>query len=115
MTKRYNTEFKLNAIRYYEENKKLGVKGCAKDLGIVASTLGKWKREYPGISDIQNPNPDSVDLEQSKEIERLKQELHQIKQELNQTKQERDHAKQETVHANHNLSILKETIKIMSD
>jgi transposase len=42
MTKRYNKEFKLNAIHYYEENKKLGMNGCAKNLGIAASTLGNW-------------------------------------------------------------------------
>ena len=46
MTKQHDKQFKLNAVRYYEDHKDLGIRGCAENLGIGYSTLTKWKKFY---------------------------------------------------------------------
>ncbi|WKY43202.1 helix-turn-helix domain-containing protein [Eubacteriaceae bacterium ES2] len=45
MAKQHDKQFKLDAVQYYEEHKELGLRGCAENLGIGCSTLGKWSRE----------------------------------------------------------------------
>lgn len=34
MAKQHDKQFKLDAVRYYEEHKELGLRGCAENLGI---------------------------------------------------------------------------------
>ena len=42
MAMQHDKQFKLDAIRYYQDHKDLGVRGCAENLGIGYSTLTKW-------------------------------------------------------------------------
>lgn len=46
MAKQHDKQFKLDAVRYYEDHKNLGVHGCAKNLGIGYSTLTKWLNRF---------------------------------------------------------------------
>ena len=45
MAMQHDKQFKLDAIRYYQDHKDLGVRGCAENLGIGYSTLTKWLKE----------------------------------------------------------------------
>lgn len=45
MAKQHDKQFKEDGVQYYLEHKDLGVKGCAKNLGIGISTLRKWVKE----------------------------------------------------------------------
>ncbi len=42
MANHHDKQFKLDAIQYYQDRKDLGVRGCAKNLGIGYSTITKW-------------------------------------------------------------------------
>ncbi len=52
MAKQHDKQFKLDAIQYYEDHKDLGVRGCAKNLGIGYSTLTKWLKDFRESGDI---------------------------------------------------------------
>ena len=45
MAMQHDKQFKLDAIRYYQDHKDLGVRGCAENLGIGYSTLTKWLKD----------------------------------------------------------------------
>ena len=46
MAKQHDKQFKLDAVRYYQDHKELGVRGCAENLGIGYSTLTKWLKDF---------------------------------------------------------------------
>lgn len=52
MAKQHDKQFKLDAVRYYEEHKELGLRGCAENLGVGYSTLGKWSKELQNSGSI---------------------------------------------------------------
>ena len=52
MAKQHDKQFKLDAIQYYEDQKDLGVRGCAENLGIGYSTLTKWLKDFRESGDI---------------------------------------------------------------
>ena len=75
MSKQHDKQFKLDAVRYYEEHKELGMRGCAENLGIGCSTLGKWSRELQNTGNIESRGSGNYASDESKEIARLKREL----------------------------------------
>ena len=52
MAMQHDKQFKLDAIRYYQDHKDLGVRGCAENLGIGYSTLTKWLKDFRESGDI---------------------------------------------------------------
>ena len=47
MATQHDKQFKLDAIRYYQDHKDLGVRGCAENLGIGYSTLtNEYMKEH---------------------------------------------------------------------
>lgn len=53
MSKRYDMQFKLDSVGYYEENKELGIDQCAINIGIASSTLRKWIKLYSCTNNIE--------------------------------------------------------------
>lgn len=75
MTKQHSKQFKEDAVRYYENHKELGQKGCAKNLGIGESTLTKWLRQFRNNGEINVRGSGNYSNDEQKEIARLKREL----------------------------------------
>ena len=46
MARQHDKQFKPDAIRYYEDHKDPGVRGCAENPGIGYSTLTKWLKDF---------------------------------------------------------------------
>lgn len=77
--KKYDKEFKIEAVRYYEESNK-SRKEIEQELGITSGCLSHWKRElsdqgidaFPGNGNL----PDT-----EKEISRLRRELEIVREE----------------------------------
>ena len=77
--KKYDKQFKIEAVRYYEESNKTR-KEIEQELGITSGCLSHWKRElaeqgleaFPGNGNL----PDS-----EKEIARLRRELEIVRAE----------------------------------
>ena len=77
--KRYDKQFKIEAVRYYEESDKTR-KEIEQELGITSGCLSHWKRElaeqgteaFPGNGNL----PDT-----EKELARLRCELEIVKEE----------------------------------
>ena len=77
--KKYDKQFKIEAVRYYEESDKTR-KEVEQELGITSGCLSHWKRElseqgpeaFPGNGNL----PDS-----EKEIARLRRELEIVREE----------------------------------
>ena len=67
--------FKLDAIRYYQDHKDLGVRGCAENLGIGYSTLTKWLKDFRESGDIPVRGSGNYASDEQKEIARLRREL----------------------------------------
>ncbi len=75
MAKQHDKQFKLDAIQYYEDHKDLGVRGCAKNLGIGYSTLTKWLKDFRESGDIPARGSGNYASDEQKEIARLRREL----------------------------------------
>jgi len=72
----YTQKFKEDAVIYYNDHNDLGLNGCAKNLGISKSALGKWvnaAKEQDGKVPTRGSGNYSSD--EAKEIARLKKEL----------------------------------------
>ena len=67
MANHFDKQFKLDAVQYYKEHAELGLKGCAKNLGVSQQSISRWKKE---LSETGNYSSDA-----EKEIARLKREL----------------------------------------
>ena len=75
MTMQHDKQFKLDAVQYYQDHKELGVRGCAKNLGIGYSTLTKWKKEFRESGNIPVRGSGNYSSDEQKEITHLKREL----------------------------------------
>lgn len=75
MANQKDKQFKLDAAQYYQDHKELGVRGCAKNLGIGYSTLTKWIGEFRKSGDIPYRGSGNYASDEQKEIARLKREL----------------------------------------
>ena len=82
MAKPHDQQFKDNAVRYYEEHKDLGVRGCAKNLGVGYSTLSKWVRQMKKTGTVEVRGSGNYASDEQKEIARLKRELRDTKDAL---------------------------------
>ena len=65
----------LMQIRYYQDHKDLGVRGCAENLGIGYSTLTKWLKDFRESGDIPVRGSGNYASDEQKEIARLRREL----------------------------------------
>ena len=52
MAKQHDKQFKLDAVRYYQDHKELGVRGCAENLGIGYSTVSYTHLTLPTICSV---------------------------------------------------------------
>ena len=75
MPMQHDKQFKLDAIKYYQEHKELGVRGCAENLGIGYSTLTKWLKDFRESGDIPVRGSGIYSSDEQKEIACLKREL----------------------------------------
>ena len=75
MPKQHDKQFKLDAVQYYQNHKELGVRGCAKNLGVGHSTLAKWLKNFREFGDISVRGSGNYSSDEQKEIARLKREL----------------------------------------
>ena len=82
MAQPHDQQFKENAVRYYAEHKDLGVRGCAKNLGVGHSTLSKWVRQMKKTGTVEVRGSGNYASDEQKEIARLKRELRDTKDAL---------------------------------
>ena len=75
MAMQHDKQFKLDAIRYYQDHKDLGVRGCAENLGIGYSTLTKWLKDFRESDDIPVRGSGNYTSDEQKEIARLRREV----------------------------------------
>ena len=82
MAQPHDQTFKENAVKYYEEHKDLGIRGCAKNLGVGYSTLSKWVRQMKKAGTVEVRGSGNYASDEQKEIARLKRELRDAKDAL---------------------------------
>ena len=82
MAKHYDKQFKLDAIKYYNDHKDLGLIGCAENLGISNQTLSRWKKELEETGNIECRGSGNYSSDEQKEIARLNRELQDTKDAL---------------------------------
>ena len=79
MTKQYNKEFKVEAVRLsYEEGQ--GISKTARDLNISKSALYRWRREYGENPEFAFPGKGKM-TDKDAEIARLKRALKEAQME----------------------------------
>lgn len=74
---KYDKEFKLNAIRLYEESG-MKIRDFEKEMGIGSGCLSHWKRELKASEEHAFPGNGNA---RDKEIAELKKEIERLKQE----------------------------------
>jgi len=82
MAQPHDQTFKENAVKYYDEHKDLGIRGCAKNLGVGYSTLSKWVRQMKKAGTVEVLGSGNYASDEQKEIARLKRELRDAKDAL---------------------------------
>lgn len=75
MAKHFDKQFKLDAVKYYQDHKDLGLIGCATNLGVSQQTLSRWNKEFRESGDIECRGSGNYSSDEAKEIARLKREL----------------------------------------
>lgn len=75
MAKHFDKQFKLDAIRYYNDHKDLGLIGCASNLGISQQSLSRWQKELRESGDLECRGSGNYSSDEAKEIARLKRKL----------------------------------------
>jgi len=78
--RKFDTQFKMEAVRLVLNGK--SIKQVASDLGIGASVLARWRREY--LVDTQHAFPGKGHLKPEDE------EMRQLKKQLRDVTEERD-------------------------
>jgi len=63
---------KIDVVQYYLNHKELGMRGCAENLGIRYSTLGKWMKDYREIGYFEVHGSGNYSSDEQKEIAHLK-------------------------------------------
>jgi transposase len=78
--KKYTASFKLNAIKLSEEKK--NVAQVARELGVKAPMIHRWKKEQAEYSHNSFPGHGKAKLtDEGREISRLKKDLREAKME----------------------------------
>ena len=80
-SRRYDRDFKLNAVKLYRESGKTQEQ-IAKDLGIPKGTLNTWLKEFQESGDQSFPG--------SGILKPCNEELYKLRKELASVKEERD-------------------------
>lgn len=80
-TRQYDKEFRINAIKHWESDKKSFVE-VGRDLGIPPSTLRGWVKEYREHGEDSFPG--------SGNIKPCNEEYYRLRKELEDVKMERD-------------------------
>lgn len=75
MANHFDKQFKLDAVQYYKEHAELGLKGCAKNLGVSQQSISCWKKELSETGDLACRGSGNYSSDAEKEIARLKREL----------------------------------------
>ena len=75
MANHFDKQFKLDAVQYYREHAELGLKGCAKNLGVSQQSISRWKKELSETGDLACRGSGNYSSDAEKEIARLKREL----------------------------------------
>jgi transposase len=73
-SKHYSKQFKKDAVTYVREHDDLSVNAAAKNLGVAASTLGKWVEKADGGKEIHRGSG-NYSSDEAKENARLRKEL----------------------------------------
>ena len=81
MNRSYDNEFKINAVKLYQEGDK-SKKELAKDIGIPLGTFTYWVQSFKENGEKSFPG--------SGKIKSCNEELYKLRKELNSVKQERD-------------------------
>ncbi len=85
MKRKYDREFKLNAIKFYEESG-MKMRDVEKELGIGSGCISHWKKDFREEKEsalIENGNPRDLEMMKlKKENEILKQERDILKKAL---------------------------------
>lgn len=82
MMKQHDKQFKEDTVKYYINHKELGIRGCAQNLDIGASTLSKWIRDSKSENGIQVRGSGNYSSDVEKENARLRKELRDTKDAL---------------------------------
>lgn len=77
--KRYDRQFKLDAVRLITEEGR-SVASVSRDLGVATSQLQRWRREFTEKSEHAFPGKGHTSVE-NKELEDLRKELARVKEE----------------------------------
>ena len=79
MRKQYDKEFKINAVRLYEESGKL-LREVEQELGVGTGCISHWRKELQDQGELSFPRNGKLN-EKDAEMARLKRELEIVKQE----------------------------------
>lgn len=82
VAKQYDKQFKLDALKYYEQHKELGLIACARNLRITQQSLSRWKKEFKETGDLECRGSGNYSSDEAKENARLKKELQDTKDAL---------------------------------
>jgi len=76
---KYDKEFKLNALKFYEESGKR-LRDVEEELGIGSGCLSHWRREFEADKDNAFPGNGNISPE-AKELAQMRKEMEILKQE----------------------------------
>lgn len=122
MAKVFNEQFKIDAVKYYHEHKKLGLHACAIELGVSRQTLSRWQKELREASAAKVTDISANDSIEMREIARLKNELRcvidenkHLKDMVQKSLDEISYLKKEIKNAEENVDILKKALNIINE
>lgn len=76
MATQYTEEFKVNAVKYWNDHPDLGIGKCAKNLGISKSALSNWGKAYTSNEGtVPTRGRGNFESDEAKENARLRKEL----------------------------------------
>ena len=76
------SKLQIDAVKYYEDHKELGLIACARNLGTTQQSLSRWKRELRETGDIECRGSGNYSSDEAKENARLRKELQDTKDAL---------------------------------
>ncbi len=71
MKKKYDKQFKIDAVKYVSEHKELSLEACAKNLGISYQSIYRWQKQYNEDGDITHIVSGNYSSAEAKETARL--------------------------------------------
>lgn len=80
--KKFDKQFKMDAVQYYHDHRELGLIGCAHNLGISPQSLSRWQKQLRDNGEMPYRGSGNYASDEAKEIARLKRELQDTKDAL---------------------------------